>query len=139
MSHRFCVLVVDDDPDTVETAAEVLSIHGFRVLTADCGAEALRVAAAESPDIVFSDLAMPRVNGYELAWRLRAGGKPPVLVAVTGYATERDRAKAAEAGFDLHLAKPVDPAVLVGLVKRIRDSIAEPGLSHEHEAGEAHA
>jgi CheY-like chemotaxis protein len=131
MSPHFCVLVVDDDPDTVETAAEILSIHGFRVLTAAGGGEAFQLAAANLPDVVLSDLAMPRGDGYELARRLRdAGGKPPVLVAVTGRATERDRCRATEAGFDLHLAKPVDPAVIVGLVKRIRDSIdaaAVPG------------
>ena len=109
--------------DEIETVAEILSIHGFRVLTAAGGLEALRLAAGYPPDVVLSDLAMPRGDGYELARRLReAGGKPPVLVAVTGRATERDRRRATDAGFDLHLAKPVDPAVLVGVVKRIRDS-----------------
>ena len=125
MTARFSVLVVDDDPDTVERAAEVLSIHGFRVLTAPSGEEAFRLAVTTSPDVVLSDLAMPRVDGYELARRLSVlSGKPPVLVAVTGRATERDRRRSAEAGFDMHLTKPVDPAILVGLVKRLRDSLA---------------
>jgi len=118
-------MVVDDDPDTVESTAEILRMYGFRVLTAGGGNAALRLAACEQPDVVISDLAMPRGDGYELAERLRqASGKPPVLVAVTGWTTRYDKVMAADAGFDLFLAKPVDPALLVGVVRRIRDAVA---------------
>ena len=133
MPTSFCVLVADDNPDTVETAAVMLSLHGFRVLTARDGQEALRLAAADPPAVVLADLTMPRMDGYELARRLcETGGRPPVLVAVTGRATEGDRRKWSEAGFDLHLAKPVAPAVLVGLLKRIRDSFE----AHDGEASD---
>jgi CheY-like chemotaxis protein len=124
-SH-FAVLVVDDDPDTVESTAAVLSIHGFRVLTAADGEAALR-AATDLPDVVLADLMMPGIDGCELARRLRngSGARPPVLIAVTGCVTESDRRRTTAAGFDLHMAKPVAPAVLVGLLRRLRDSLTE--------------
>jgi CheY-like chemotaxis protein len=121
------ILVVDDDADTVESTAVVLSLYGFRVLTANTGEEALRAAATGSPDVVLADLMMPKLDGYELARLLRLGdGRPPVLVAVSGCVTEGDRRKTTAAGFDLHLAKPVEPAVLVGLLRRVHDSLAVP-------------
>src|SRR5262245_16515576 len=113
------VLVVDDHPDTVETTATLLELYGFRALTALGGNEALRIAAAEHPDVVVTDLAMPDGNGHELARRLRAGVSPcPVLIALTGRVTAADREQSRAAGFDLHLAKPLEPLQLLELLQK---------------------
>ena len=126
--HAFSVLVVDDSPDTARSTAELLTLMGYAARVALSGEDALRQAAIDPPDVVLLDIRMPGMDGYEVARRLAAvgSGKPPVLVAVTGCATQDDRVQTAAAGFDLHLAKPVDPAVLVGLLRRVRRAIAPP-------------
>src|SRR5262249_18746503 len=84
--------------------------------------------AAEVPDVVLLDLRMPGLNGCEVAKRIRArcagSGKQPLLVAVTGCGTDADRIRTSESGFDLHMVKPVDPAVLVGVMERFRRLLA---------------
>lgn len=122
------VLVVDDDADTTESTAMLLSLYGHRVATACGGSEALLAAAADPPDVILTDLLMPGVDGYELARRVRdvTAGKPPVLVAVTGLASESDRKRSESAGFDLHLTKPVDPPLLNGLLRRLARTLAPP-------------
>ena len=124
-----CVLVVDDDADTVETTAVVLSLHGFHVLTATTGEEALRVTESGSPDVVLADLVMPKLDGFELARRLRAvvgaAGRPPLLVAVSGCASEGDRRKTTAAGFDLHLTKPADLDDLREALDEFGDRLAQ--------------
>jgi CheY-like chemotaxis protein len=118
------VLVVDDDADTAETLAEVLTLSGFPARAAADGESALRAAASEPPDVIFTDLAMPAMDGLELAHRLRqtAAPKCPLLVAVTGCSPE----VVAGAGlyFDLVVAKPTDPAVLVGVLRRFERVLA---------------
>jgi CheY-like chemotaxis protein len=115
------VLVVDDSPDTTETTAAVLSIAGFSVRVAGGGEEALALAAADPPDVVLADIRMPGLDGCGLARRLaEQARKPPLLVAVTGCGSAADRARTAAAGFHLHLVKPVDPHVLVGMLNRFR-------------------
>src|SRR5262245_34409569 len=100
--RQLCVLVVDDSLDTVETAAVLLELSGFRVLTAPGGDAALAIAAAERPDVVITDLAMPAGDGHQLARRLRAVVAPcPLLVALSGYVTAADRSESATSGFDL--------------------------------------
>jgi CheY-like chemotaxis protein len=115
----FSVLVVDDDPEMVESTATLLQLHGFRVnATTDCD-EALAIAATDPPAVALIDLVMPRMGGYELARRLRGlmPDGPLLLVAVTGYFREEDQSKAAAAGFGLQLLKPVKPGVLVELIR----------------------
>lgn len=115
-----CVLVVDNDVDTVECTAELLRFHGFRVITATSGLDALNAATGTQVDVLLSDLVMPGVDGYQVARHMRTMGPPrPVLIAVTGRATTSDRERAAEAGFDLHLIKPVPPGILVDLLNRL--------------------
>ena len=113
------VLVVEDRPDTAWSTAAVLALYGHRVTVAGSGAAALNLAAAD-PDVVLLDLGLPGMGGWEVARRLRgrAGGRPPLIVAITGYGTDADRRRSAEAGIDLHLVKPVDPAVLAGVLAR---------------------
>jgi CheY-like chemotaxis protein len=107
------VLVVDDNADSAETMAEMLKLWGHEVQTAHDGPGALEAARAQPPDAVLLDLGLPVMDGYETARRLRQeglGGK--LLVAVTGFGAAEDRRRAAEAGFDTHLTKPVSPEAL---------------------------
>jgi two-component system CheB/CheR fusion protein len=78
------------------------------------------VAAAADPDVVLLDIGLPGLSGYEVAEGLqgRKATKRLLLVAVTGYTTEADRERSAAAGIDLHLLKPVEPALLLGLLRR---------------------
>lgn len=104
------VLVVDDNVDAAETLAMLLEVGGNQTRLAHTGTSALAVAAEFAPDIVFLDIGLPELNGYEVACRLRADQtlRQPVLVALTGWGTEEDRRQAQAAGFDCHLVKPVD-------------------------------
>jgi len=110
--HR--VLVVDDNRDAAESLAMVLALEGCEVCVAYDGAEAIEKVSIEQPDIVLMDIGMPGMNGYEAAQRIResADGERVVLIALTGWGQAQDKEIAAKAGFDEHLTKPVDPAVL---------------------------
>jgi signal transduction histidine kinase/CheY-like chemotaxis protein len=114
------VLVVDDSPDAAETLRDVLELSGHAVSIARDGAEALRLVAELEPDVVLCDIGLPGMSGYDVARavRGRASGRAPVLVAITGYGRDEDRQRAAEAGFDAHLTKPVDLARLEALLSR---------------------
>ncbi|VTR91560.1 sensor protein : Uncharacterized protein OS=Janthinobacterium lividum GN=NC77_08395 PE=4 SV=1: Response_reg [Gemmata massiliana] len=116
------VLVVDDLPDVAESVADLLTVCGHKVRTASCGTDALYAARLEAPDVVLLDIGLPGMSGWDVARRLRAQstGKQPVVVAVTGYGTDRDRVCSADAGIDLHLTKPADPAQLTALLARVR-------------------
>jgi PAS domain S-box-containing protein len=103
------VLVVDDNVDAAESLALVLRLGGHAVRVAHNGPRALELAGAERPEIVFLDIGMPGMDGYEVARRLRASGAAgTVLVALTGWGTPEDRRRSAAAGFDHHLVKPVE-------------------------------
>jgi signal transduction histidine kinase len=112
--HALRVLLVDDNADAVRTLAEVLRADGHEIRYATSGARALELAAELKPDVVLLDIGMPGMDGYELARRLRAmtNGAAMRLVAVTGWGRDADRKRSRDAGFDLHLVKPVDPAEL---------------------------
>jgi PAS domain S-box-containing protein len=103
------VLVVDDNADSAETMAMLLQIWGQDVDVARDGPTALAVAAARRPQVVLLDIGLPAMSGYEVARRLREipGMADAVLVAVTGYGQEEDRQRARDAGFAVHLTKPV--------------------------------
>jgi PAS domain S-box-containing protein len=103
------VLVIDDNHDSADTLAMLLQAMGQIVSTAYDGAAALSVAQSLRPNLIFLDIGMPNMSGYEVARAIRAmyWDKPPVLVAVTGWGQEADRERAAEAGFDRHFVKPV--------------------------------
>ena len=108
------VLVADPCADTLETTAELLRVWGYAVTTAASGPEALDAALADRPDVVLMELALPLLDGLQVARRIReqADEPAPLLVAVTGYGAERDRVRSREAGFDCHLVKPVSPEVV---------------------------
>jgi signal transduction histidine kinase/CheY-like chemotaxis protein len=108
------LLVVDDNADVASGLAEVLKLLGYDVQIASDGPSALRLQASYQPDLVFLDIGLPGMDGYEVARRLRKqhDAKRPVLVAVTGWGQEEDRRRSREAGFDVHLVKPLDIPML---------------------------
>jgi DNA-binding response OmpR family regulator len=116
LPHR--VLIVDDNGDASDSLGMVLQILGVEFRTAYDGSDALRAAETFRPDVVLLDIGLPDLDGYEVARRLRATpwGAGLVLIAVTGWGEDDDRRRAAEAGFDHHLVKPVAPEALVALL-----------------------
>jgi CheY-like chemotaxis protein len=114
------VLIVEDNLDAAESLAKYLRLGGHEVQVAFDGPAAIQVAAAFEPDVVLLDIGLPGLTGYEVARRLRQNPQleNAVLVALTGYAQAEDRHSAFEAGFDHHLAKPVDPNTLERLLAR---------------------
>ena len=103
------ILVADDNQDAAESLGELLTLGGHDVRLAGDGAEALDIAKAFEPHIVLLDLGMPKMDGYETARHIRGSdwGRHTTLVAITGWGQAQDRQKTADAGFDLHLVKPV--------------------------------
>ena len=120
------VLVVDDNEDAVTSLTMLLRLAAHEVLTARDGVEAVAVAAREHPEVILLDIGLPKLDGYEVARRIRAQswGKDVLLVAVTGWGQEADRARARDAGFDVHLTKPVDPAALERLLGELHPAAA---------------
>jgi len=114
------VLVVDDNPDVAESFALLLELWGHKVHVVYNGEAALEDCARLCPDIVFLDIGLPGIDGYETARRLRSteAGKKIYLVAVTGYGQEEDILQAKAAGFDAHLLKPVVPESLEACLTR---------------------
>ena len=117
------VLVVDDEPDTLEVLCSALTGRGAVVRSASSSGEALAVLAAWTPDVLISDLGMPGEDGFALIGRVRAlgvghGGNVPAA-ALTAYVREEDRLRALAAGFQAHIPKPVDPAALTGAVAEL--------------------
>ncbi|HEX4994805.1 MAG TPA: CHASE3 domain-containing protein [Methylomirabilota bacterium] len=112
------ILVVDDHQDSTDSLALLLRLRGHEVRTAHDGPSALAEIERDRPDVVFLDLGLPGMSGYDVARRVRTMNDPgPLrLVALTGYGTDGDREKAREAGFDVHLAKPVDPRAVDALL-----------------------
>jgi PAS domain S-box-containing protein len=108
------VLIVDDNQDAGESLGMLLSMQGCSVKVALDGLEALADLESFEPEVVLLDIGMPGMDGYEVARRMRARplGRAAVLVALTGWGQPEDKRRSAEAGFDDHLTKPVDPGVL---------------------------
>jgi CheY-like chemotaxis protein len=110
------VLIVEDNADIRESLSLVLGVWGHEVLLAATGDQGLAMAVEEQPDVALIDIGLPGMSGYDVARELRARGrKSPTgirLIALTGYGQASDRQRAADAGFDAHLVKPVDPEVL---------------------------
>jgi signal transduction histidine kinase/CheY-like chemotaxis protein len=113
------ILVVDDNRDAAESLAMLMSLEGHTVATAFDGAAALAEAARFQPQVVLLDIGMPDLNGYEVARELRTreATRSTVILALTGYGQPEDRARAAEAGFTDHLAKPIIAEKLFALVR----------------------
>ncbi len=111
------ILIIEDNADARDALRVLLELDGHAVEAAGEGQEALELARAKDPDIALVDIGLPGIDGYEVARRVRArDARRPVLIALTGYGQPEDRRRAAEAGFDEMLVKPVDPTALAELV-----------------------
>jgi signal transduction histidine kinase/ActR/RegA family two-component response regulator len=111
------VLLIDDHQDTVDILAEILTDHGFLVETAST-VKAAQAANLEHVDVIVSDIGLPDGNGFDLMRELRTRTKSPAI-ALTGYGMESDVKAAKEAGFDLHLTKPIDIERLLGAIQKL--------------------
>ena len=119
------MLLVDDNVDAANAMKFVLELSGHRVTVAHDGPSALAAAATEPPELVLLDIGLPGMDGYALAQRLREAGPPgPRWWRVTGYGQEEDLRRSREAGFDHHLVKPVDGAVLRRIIADLSGRIA---------------
>ena len=112
------ILVVDDNLDSAESMAMMLTLSGHEVATAHDGMEAVELAREFQPEVAFLDLGMPRLDGYEAARSIRrqSWGKQIMLVALTGWGQQEDKRRSRDAGFDAHLVKPIDFGALEELV-----------------------
>jgi signal transduction histidine kinase len=125
------ILVADDNRDALDSLAALLQLSGHEVFTAEDGVLAFEAAAQHRPEVLLLDLGMPRLDGYELARKIRREpwGKEMVLVALTGWGQDEDRRRSREAGFDSHLVKPLDLDVLSDFLARL------PGADQPVNAG----
>lgn len=126
--HDIRVLLVEDDEDTCAYLEKFLRAYGADVTCATSVDEALAHLAERRPDVLVSDIGLPEVDGYELMQRIRrlpadAGGAIPAI-ALTAYARSEDRTRAFLAGYQAHLAKPIEPAELVATIGSFADLIA---------------
>jgi CheY-like chemotaxis protein len=122
------VLVVDDCRDTTDSTAELVGLWGHDVRRAYGGADALEAAAEYRPDVLLVELAMPGVDGYEVVRRARSlpGLRGALLIAVTGYMGTGHRQRAAAAGFDFYVVKPMDPNTLEALLMSRQVALSAP-------------
>ena len=123
-----CVLVVDDDVENRDALAANLASERAHVLAAGSAAEALEVLTSSRVDVLLSDIAMPLEDGYTLIRKVRAldgaAAKTPAA-ALTALARDEDRQQSLDAGFQLHLAKPIDSASLIAAVASLKSLIAD--------------
>jgi signal transduction histidine kinase/ActR/RegA family two-component response regulator len=120
-ARAFRVLLIEDNVDTRETLRRVLELDGHEVREAADGPEGIEVALASRPEVVLVDIGLPGLDGLEVARRLRAAlGKTPLLIALTGYGQPEDRRLSRDAGFDVHLVKPVSPEQLAAALESRR-------------------
>ena len=115
------VLVIEDSLDTLDMLKVWLDSFGCEVMMATRGAEALKLAAEQTPDLIISDIGLPQLDGYELIRQLRtmSGLERVPAIALTGYARVEDRELALAAGYDAHLAKPTEIESLLYLLKQL--------------------
>jgi PAS domain S-box-containing protein len=117
------ILLVDDEVDTRETQTMILQQYGASVIAVASAAEALQALQQAKPDLLISDLGMPKVNGYSLIAQVRMlspeQGGQILAIALSAYAADSDRQLALKAGYQLHIAKPVEPAKLVTSIVRL--------------------
>jgi signal transduction histidine kinase len=131
------ILVVDDNRDAAQSLAAMLRLSGGEVETAHDGLQALRIAERFRPSLVLLDIGMPGMSGFEVARKIRARpwGGTVRLVAQTGWGQDDDRQRAQEAGFDVHLTKPVDYAALMQLIPGRTQASAPQRLAGGFAAG----
>jgi PAS domain S-box-containing protein len=124
------VLAVDDDADARALVSETLKSRGARVIAVDSAEQALDALERVRPDVMIADIGMPNIDGFELIKRVRQSPRDAVrdipAAALTAYARAEDRMKALQSGFQMHLAKPVDPAELIVAVSALAKRARKP-------------
>ena len=128
--RRFRILVVDDNHDSALSLAMMLSIMGHDTRTAHDGESAVETAESFLPEVILLDIGLPKLNGYEVAQRIRehAWGRSMFLIAVTGWGQEEDRQRSSEVGLNVHMVKPVEPAAL----EKLLDGLPQDPTLQEH-------
>jgi CheY-like chemotaxis protein len=121
------ILIIDDNRDAADMLATLLTFSGHETYTANDGLAAVERAGRLQPDVIFMDIGLPVLNGYDAAKRIREqqSDKQPVLVALTGWGQDADRRRSEDAGFDAHLVKPVDDRVLGKLLAALTGRAAQ--------------
>jgi two-component system CheB/CheR fusion protein len=130
--RKLRIVVVDDNRDAAFTMSILLKASGFNVIAQIYDAsEALHCINEQRPDVAILDIAMPRIDGYQLARRVRSEVDPrPMLIALTGLGTDDDKRNAAAAGFDAHLTKPVERSELDALlITYLQQQLAKAALA----------
>lgn len=129
------ILVVEDNPDTRRSLGRLLELLGHAVETAEDGREGLEKGLARKPDAVLLDIGLPELSGYEVCRRLREAYGPDLFIAaLTGYGEAEARRKASEAGFDLHLVKPIHPDRILAILSEWFAARRSPLGSRRHVA-----
>lgn len=128
MTAKLRVLVVDDVPDSAESLARLLAALGHEAVFVTQASKALEAARELRPHLVFLDLGMPEINGYQLARLFRAefGFEALRLVAMTGWGRDEDRAASRQAGFDAHVTKPADMDIIDSILKTVFGAPEKP-------------
>jgi CheY-like chemotaxis protein len=123
-THR--ILVADDNIDAMESLALLLELAGHEVRKASDGLQAVHVATQWRPDLALLDIGMPGLDGYEVARRIRSEpwGEHMMVVALSGWGQSEDICSSCEAGFNLHLVKPISFAALNGVLAKIPARVA---------------
>jgi PAS domain S-box-containing protein len=119
------ILVVDDNKDSAYSLGMLLRVNGNDIRTAHDGLEAVEVAEIFHPEVVLLDIGLPKLNGYDVARRIRQQpwGQSATLVALTGWGRDEDRRLSQEAGFNFHIVKPVDLAALEDLLSGVQTTV----------------
>jgi CheY-like chemotaxis protein len=119
--QRFCVLVVDDNKDVAESFTRLLRVLGCEAAFTTDPRNALSETLRLKPHVAFLDIGMPHLDGYQLARTLRAvfPSDELKLVAITAYASPEDHVASRKAGFDAHVVKPIDPALVESIMKTV--------------------
>jgi len=127
------VLLIEDNDDGREMMATMLGSYGYQVLQARDGLEGVKLATDAMPGVALVDIGLPGIDGYEVARRLRkdAGTRDIRLIALTGYGLAEDQRRVLEAGFDLHMVKPVELAVLLAQLAEPASQAASPAAQAE--------
>ncbi|HEU5137541.1 MAG TPA: PAS domain S-box protein [Steroidobacteraceae bacterium] len=117
-AHKRRVLIADDNRDAAESLAMLLEMHGHTITVVSDGRQALAAIESSPPEVALLDIGMPHIDGYEVARRVRGDTRTRevLLIAVTGWGQEQDKARAMAAGFDLHFTKPIEPQQLIELL-----------------------
>ena len=117
------IVVADGNADAAESLAVVLRLHGYAVEVAFTGREALALVLDRRPRAAILTLALPHLNGFEVARHIGLAipdSVRPLLIALTGYGRDEDRDRTRQAGFDHHLLKPAEPELLIALIRKGR-------------------